>query len=88
MVGAGARFKPGERRAGVGALKRPAVVPDLAEQHSVRLEVCAETAEGEIMGVRVRGLAVAGVQFHPESVLTPEGKSLLKNALEGGCVRA
>ncbi|MEK6710206.1 MAG: aminodeoxychorismate/anthranilate synthase component II [Nitrospinota bacterium] len=53
-----------------------------------RLEVCAETAEGEIMGVRVRGLAVAGVQFHPESVLTPEGKSLLKNALEGGCAPA
>jgi anthranilate synthase component 2 len=40
------------------------------------------------MGVRVKGLPVAGVQFHPESILTPEGKSLLKNALEGGCVRA
>ena len=53
-----------------------------------RLEVCAETAEGEIMGVRVRGLPVAGVQFHPESILTPDGKSLLRNALEGGCVRA
>ncbi len=53
-----------------------------------RLEVCAETAEGEIMGVRVRGLPVAGVQFHPESILTPAGKSLLRNALEGGCGRA
>ena len=62
----------------------------LIERESLpgRLEVCAETAEGEIMGVRVKGLPVAGVQFHPESILTPDGKSLLKNALEGGCVRA
>ncbi len=51
------------------------------------LEVCAETAEGEIMGVRVRSLPVAGVQFHPESVLSPEGKALLKNALDGAIER-
>ncbi|MBI1724317.1 MAG: aminodeoxychorismate/anthranilate synthase component II [Candidatus Tectomicrobia bacterium] len=57
----------------------------LIERESLpaRLEVCAETDEGEIMGVRVKGLPAAGVQFHPESILTPGGKSLLKNALEG-----
>jgi anthranilate synthase/aminodeoxychorismate synthase-like glutamine amidotransferase len=45
------------------------------------LEVTARTAEGEIMGVRHRELAVEGVQFHPESVLTPEGPRLLGNFL-------
>jgi len=48
------------------------------------LEVCAETDEGEIMGVRVKGAPVAGVQFHPESILSPEGMDLLRNALAGG----
>lgn len=47
------------------------------------LEVTARTAEGEIMGVRHRQLAVEGVQFHPESVLTPEGPRLMRNFLEG-----
>ena len=51
------------------------------------IEVCAETQEGEIMGLRVREKSVAGVQFHPESILSPEGKALLKNALEGGVER-
>jgi anthranilate synthase/aminodeoxychorismate synthase-like glutamine amidotransferase len=45
------------------------------------LEVSARTAEGEIMGVRHRELAVEGVQFHPESVLTPDGPALLGNFL-------
>ena len=45
------------------------------------LEVTARTADGEIMGVRHRELPVEGVQFHPESVLTPEGKKLLANFL-------
>ena len=40
------------------------------------LEVTARTPEGEIMGVRHRELKVEGVQFHPESVLTPEGPKL------------
>ena len=61
----------------------------LLERESLpdEMEICAETAEGEIMGVRVRDAAVAGVQFHPESILSPEGKALLKNALEGGVER-
>ncbi|MBI5069371.1 MAG: aminodeoxychorismate/anthranilate synthase component II [Deltaproteobacteria bacterium] len=45
------------------------------------LQVTAWTAEGEIMGLRHRRLAVEGVQFHPESVLTAEGKRLLGNWL-------
>jgi len=46
------------------------------------LEVTARTPEGEIMGVRHMELMVEGVQFHPESVLTPEGPVLLGNFLE------
>ena len=45
------------------------------------LEVCAWTAEQEIMGVRHRKAFVEGVQFHPESILTLEGKRLLGNFL-------
>ena len=50
------------------------------------IEVAARTAEGEIMAVRHRELNIDGVQFHPESVLTPEGPRLMGNflALEGG----
>lgn len=46
------------------------------------LEVSAETKEGEIMGVRHKTFAIEGVQFHPESIMTQEGKALLKNFLE------
>jgi anthranilate synthase/aminodeoxychorismate synthase-like glutamine amidotransferase len=45
------------------------------------LELSAETDDGVIMGVRHRELAVEGVQFHPESILTHEGKRLLANFL-------
>jgi anthranilate synthase component 2 len=45
------------------------------------LEVTAWTEDGEIMGVRHRKLAVEGVQFHPESILTEHGHALLKNFL-------
>ncbi len=48
------------------------------------LEVTAWTDDGEIMGVRHRQLAVEGVQFHPESILTQSGHELLKNFLQGG----
>jgi len=46
------------------------------------LEVSAETAEGEIMGLRHRTLGVEGVQFHPESILTAAGMDLLRNFLK------
>ena len=56
----------------------------IVEKNSVPscLEVCAETAEGEIMGLRHREYPVHGVQFHPESILSKEGKDLLANFLE------
>jgi anthranilate synthase/aminodeoxychorismate synthase-like glutamine amidotransferase len=48
------------------------------------LELTAFTKEGEVMGIRHRGSAVFGVQFHPESILTPDGKGLLQNFLACG----
>ena len=48
------------------------------------LEVTAWTAEGEVMGVRHRTLLVEGVQFHPESILTPEGPRLMASFLQMG----
>jgi anthranilate synthase/aminodeoxychorismate synthase-like glutamine amidotransferase len=45
------------------------------------LEVTARTPDGEVMGVRHREHAVHGVQFHPESVLTPHGRTLISNFL-------
>ncbi|MDR2455368.1 MAG: anthranilate phosphoribosyltransferase [Deltaproteobacteria bacterium] len=51
---------------------------------SHRVEVTARTPEGEIMGLSYLDQPWAGVQFHPESVLTPDGRDLLANFLNGG----
>ena len=56
-------------------IAQPASLPDV-------LEVTARTDEGEIMGVRHRKCAVEGVQFHPESVLTPQGPILMGDFLK------
>ena len=55
----------------------PATVPE-------ELEVTATTGDGVVMGLRHRELEVEGVQFHPESFLTPSGPSLLSNFLTAG----
>ena len=57
-------------------IAEPAALPET-------LAVTARTEEGEIMGVRHRELAVEGVQFHPESILTQHGHDLLRNFLNG-----
>jgi para-aminobenzoate synthetase component 2 len=46
------------------------------------LEISAETAEGEIMGLRHREYAIEGVQFHPESIITENGLRILRNFLK------
>ncbi len=51
------------------------------ESLPAHLQVTAQTAQGEIMGVRHRELRIEGVQFHPESVLTPDGPRLMQNFL-------
>lgn len=53
----------------------PVTLPD-------ELVVTCKTAEGTIMGVRHREYPIEGIQFHPESVLTPDGEQIIKNWLE------
>ncbi|MEN3313627.1 MAG: anthranilate synthase component [Actinomycetota bacterium] len=48
---------------------------------AAQLEICATAADGEIMAVRHRTLNVHGVQFHPESILTPQGREIAQNFL-------
>jgi len=46
------------------------------------LQISAETEDGEIMGVRHKTHKTEGIQFHPESIMTPPGKRLLRNFLK------
>ncbi|MEJ5376012.1 MAG: aminodeoxychorismate/anthranilate synthase component II [bacterium] len=46
------------------------------------LELSAQTSDGEVMGIRHKEMPLEGVQFHPESILTPSGKRLLRNFLQ------
>jgi anthranilate/para-aminobenzoate synthase component II len=52
------------------------------EELPAELEIAAHTSDGEIMALRWRGTHAVGVQFHPESVLTPAGDALVRNFLE------
>jgi anthranilate synthase component 2 len=55
----------------------------LAATHvPAELDVCATTEDGEVMAVRHREHPIVGIQFHPESVLTPDGPALARNFLE------
>lgn len=58
----------------------------IAEEESLpsQLEISAQTKDGVVMGVRHKELLVEGVQFHPESILTGEGKNILGNFLSMG----
>ena len=47
-----------------------------------RLKITAETADGEIMAVQHREKMIFGVQFHPESIMTPEGARMLENFIK------
>jgi anthranilate synthase component 2 len=69
--------------AGSPALRGRPLPPLVVERRSLprALALTSWTAEGEVMGIRHRSLEVEGVQFHPESVLTADGKRLLANWL-------
>ncbi len=54
----------------------------LAETVPAELEITARADDGEVMGLRHRNRPVEGVQFHPESILTEHGKTMLRNFLE------
>lgn len=56
----------------------------IVDEDSVRapLEVSAYTVDGEVMGLRYPGMKIEGVQFHPESIATPQGTMILRNFLE------
>ena len=57
----------------------------IVDRSTVRdpIEISAWTATGEIMGIRIKDSLAEGVQFHPESILTIEGKTMIKNFLSG-----
>ncbi|MBP3788575.1 MAG: aminodeoxychorismate/anthranilate synthase component II [Prevotella sp.] len=52
------------------------------EDFSTCLEITAESDEGQIMALRHRDFDIHGIQFHPESVLTPQGRTIIKNFID------
>ncbi|MBL7996861.1 aminodeoxychorismate/anthranilate synthase component II [bacterium] len=58
----------------------------IVDRNSVtdNIEISAWTEDGQIMGLRIRNSLAEGVQFHPESILTTEGKRIVKNFITGG----
>lgn len=57
----------------------------MRETLPTELEVIAWTADDEIMAVKHRDYDIYGVQFHPESILTPQGRTIMENFFLGGC---
>jgi anthranilate synthase/aminodeoxychorismate synthase-like glutamine amidotransferase len=55
----------------------------VAQELPEDLRVTARTADGTIMGIRHRRYPIEGIQFHPESILTPKGKRILANFIDG-----
>ena len=90
--GADARQDVGGLPPGLGVMRNLPNPFTVARYHSLIvdrasvpdcLEITAETADGIVMGLRHRTLPIEGVQFHPESILTPQGKQLLGSFLGG-----
>ena len=65
------------------AMRYHSLVVDMASLPDC-LEISARSDQGELMGLRHKTLAIEGVQFHPESIMTPDGVQLLKNFMDPG----
>lgn len=76
------KLPPHSERVGVGLIGRYHSWVVSKENYPDCLEVTAESPEGQIMAQQHKTLPIYGIQFHPESVLTPDGKQMIKNFLE------
>ena len=80
---AGTGLFAGLPRSGLPVGRYHSLVVDRATMPEVLEVTAVSTDDGEIMALRHRSHPTVGVQFHPESVLTPDGTALLRNFLEG-----